>query len=74
MSRPWVPGDAGVTRCVTNSKDCSAAAFGERIQARRGAGNCVRVGGGSGLRGVWGESALAALWLVWERLSKLTFR
>ena len=46
----------GVTRCVTNSKDCSAAAFGERIRVRRGAGNGVGVCRGSGLRGVRGES------------------
>ena len=59
-----MPGDAGVTRCVTNSKDCSAAAFGERILARRGAGNCVsavRVGRGNGLSGVWGESAAGSV-------------
>ena len=41
---------------VTNSKDCSAAAFGERIRVRRGAGNGVGVCRGSGLRGEWRKS------------------
>ena len=58
MSRPGVP---GVTRCVTNSKDGGAAAFGKRIRVRRGAGDGVRVGRGSGLRGVRGESTAGSV-------------
>ena len=56
----------GVTRCVTNSKDCSAAAFGERIRVRRGrvmaSGLVVGV-----VSGEYGERVLlAALGSVWE--------
>ena len=58
MSRPGVP---GVTRWVTNSKDCSAAAFGKRIRVRRGEGDGVRVGRGSGLWGVRGESTAGSV-------------
>ena len=58
MSRPGVP---GVTRCVTNSKDCSAAAYGKRILVRRGAGDGVRVCRGSGLRGVLGDSTVGSI-------------
>ena len=53
VSRPGVP---GVTRCVTNLKGGGAAAFGKRIRVRRGPGDGVRVGRGSGLRGVLGDS------------------
>ena len=57
----------GVTRCVTNSKDCSAAAFGERIRVRRGAGNGVGFVVGV-VSGEYGERVpLAAVGSVWER-------
>ena len=50
----------------TNSKDGGAAAFGNRIRVRRGAGDDRDVRIGSGLRGRV-TVLLAALGSVWER-------
>ena len=51
-----------------NTAAAGAAAFGERIRVRRGAGNGVRVGGGSGLRRVLGESGAGSVGVGVEAL------